>query len=269
MTRLLKRVISVGAIAVVAAGVLHAGPRFRGRFEANRACCQIPAARNVTVTLAEMLGIARYASEIGQDKWVLETMFPNVTNGYFLDVGSAHGTLVSNSWALERRGWTGICVDPFPIHMEGRTCQVFKEAVFSDPPRQMTFHTAGGLGGIADTLGAWNKVAQKAATVEFMTVTLRDILDRAQAPAFVHVVSLDIEGAEFEALQAFPFDRVRVGAWAIEHNREEPKRSNIKVLLAQHGYERVHVWHQDDFYAPTRTLFRQASETLERQAGGR
>jgi hypothetical protein len=59
---------------------------------------------------------------------------------------------------------------------------------------------------------------------------------------------MDIEGAELEALHAFPFDRYRVGAWTIEHNREEPKRSQIVELLASHGYRRVHSWHQDDYF---------------------
>ena len=79
---------------------------------------------------------------------------------------------------------------------------------------------------------------------------LDDILARAAAPQFIHFMSLDVEGAELEALRAFPFDRYRVGAWTIEHNREEPKRSQIVALLAQHGYLRVNEWHQDDFFVP-------------------
>jgi len=86
--------------------------------------------------------------------------------------------------------------------------------------------------------------------VNVRTVTLDDLLARAGAPQFIHFISLDIEGAELEALRAFPFDRYRVGAWTIEHNREEPKRSEIVTLLAQHGYRRVNEWHQDDFFVP-------------------
>ena len=73
----------------------------------------------------------------------LEKGFPGVTNGYFVDVGSGHGTIGSNSLGLELRGWTGICIDPFPIYMEGRTCRVFKEVVFSRPGLVMAFAQAG------------------------------------------------------------------------------------------------------------------------------
>ena len=79
---------------------------------------------------------------------------------------------------------------------------------------------------------------------------LDSILMRGNAPPFVHFISLDIEGAEYEALKAFPFDRVRVGAWVIEHNNEEPKRSNLKRLLESKGYIRSHTFKQDDFYLP-------------------
>jgi FkbM family methyltransferase len=217
-------------------------------FLENQRCCQLSIRRNLRVTLDEMSGRTAYPSEIGQDKWVLEKVFPGVTNGFFVDVGSGHGTIGSNTLALERRGWTGICVDPFPVHMEGRTCRVYQEVVFSEGGRVMDFRTAGGLGGIDDTLGAWNVKAARAPVVQFKTVTLDDLLARAKAPSFIHFVSLDIEGAELEALRGFPFDRYRVGAWTIEHNREEPKRSQIQALLASHGYERVHSWQQDDYY---------------------
>ena len=219
-------------------------------FLKNRRCCQLSFMRNLRVTLDELRGVTKYASEIGQDKWVLEKVFPEVTNGYFVDIGSGHGTIGSNSRTLEERGWKGVCIDPFPVHMEGRTCTVFKEVVYSKAGLIMAFHTAGGLGGIADTLGQWNEKAARAPTVNVTTVTLDDILTRAAAPRFIHFISLDVEGAELEALRSFTFDRYRVGAWTIEHNREEPKRSQIVALLAQHGYRRVIEWHQDDFFVP-------------------
>ena len=84
--------------------------------------------------------------------------------------------------------------------------------------------------------------ASRAPVVKLTTVTLEDILVRAAAPHLIHFVSLDIEGAALEALRAFPFERYRVAAWTIEHNREEPKRSQVAALLAAHGYRRVHEW---------------------------
>ena len=57
-------------------------------------------------------------------------------------------------------------------------------------------------------------------------------------PTFINFVSLDVEGLEYDVLQSWPFDKVRVGAWIVEHNNEEPKRANVVSLLKVHGYER-------------------------------
>jgi FkbM family methyltransferase len=251
-----RAVVVVLAVFVVVGGLgatsYSSAEPFITHFLANRECCAIPFMRNVSVTRAELRGERAYTGEIGQDKWVLETMFPDVTDGFFVDVGSGHGTIGSNTKTLERQGWKGLCIDPFPVYMEGRTCQVFKEVVFSEAGREMTFRAAKGLAGLEDTLGSWNTTAMRAPAVQFTTTTLDSVLTRGHAPAFVQFVSLDIEGAEYEALKGFPFDRVRVGAWAIEHNFEEPKRSDIKRLLESRGYVLSHTFKQDDFYAAAR-----------------
>lgn len=236
---------AVAVVLVVAAGTAAVQ---RERFLENRACCDLSVAQSLRVTLAEAVGLADFPSEVGQDKWVLERVFPRVRDGYFVDVGSSHGTIGSNSLALERRGWKGLCIDPFPMHMEGRTCEMLEEVVFGESGKVVDFHRAGGLGGVAGTLGAWNKTGAKAPVVSLRTVTLDELLRKSDAPPFIHFVSVDIEGAELEALRGFPFDRHRVGVWTIEHNREEPKRSQIRELLASHGYRHQRSWHQDDYY---------------------
>ncbi len=220
------------------------------QYQLNRQCCSVRWYRNVALSARQVLHRAHSYSQIGQDIWVTETAMPGLRDGYFLDVGSGDGTIGSNTKALEERGWKGICVDPFPTHMEGRTCQMFKEVVYSEAGKRMTFHMAGGWGGLTDTLGEWKAQAEQAPTVTFTTVTLADILKRGNAPQRIDYMSLDIEGAELEALRAFPFDRYRLGALDVEHNYEEPKRSQIETLMKNHGYTRVHSWMQDDFYTP-------------------
>ena len=253
MTNRSKLVVWVSAPPIVI-GVLTvsgiAGVRLGRRMLLNEMCCQIPARRNLVISVEELLGLKRFYSQTGQDKWVFEAIFPGVTDGFFLDVGSGDGTANSNSKSLEQKGWRGICIDAFPRKMEDRTCQVFKEAVFSEAGKRVTFRVPGDpdLGGIVDTLRRWKDITGAARAEEFTTVTLGDILERAKAPRFIHFVSLDIEGAELEALRGFPFDRYKIGALDVEHNWEEPKRSQIFSLLKSHGYKRVHSWEQDDFY---------------------
>jgi hypothetical protein len=84
--------------------------------------------------------------------------------------------------------------------------------------------------------------------VELTTTTLGDILDRAKAPNFIHYISLDIEGAELEALKGFPFSKYKVGAFTVEHAYVEPKRSQIRALLENRGCRFVRSAAQDDYY---------------------
>ncbi len=246
------RLLSVATLlALVALGSAYVGMKVGRQFERNRMCCQMPRARNVWFSVRELLGLETFPSQIGQDKWVLATMFPGVRNGFFLDVGSADGTVFSNTKALERHGWTGVCIDPFPTNMQDRTCQMLKEVIFSEAGKRMEFQTGSGIRGIWDTLGEFKDKAQEGRTVAFTTTTLADVLARTNAPRYIHFVSLDIEGAELEALKAFPFDTYTIGSMVVEHNYEGAKRSAIEALMKSHGYVRTHTWEQDDYYVPS------------------
>lgn len=248
--RFFQLAVSALVLLSVATAAGYFGMRVGRAFQLNQLCCQLAQRRNFEISVKETLGLAKFPSQIGQDVWVAERVYPGVTDGYFLDVGSADGFVNSNTWALEQRGWKGICVDPFPSHMEGRTCQLFQEAVDAEGGHKVQFAVAGELGGISNYLDRWKDKVKDSKTVELTTVTLGDILQRANAPSFIHFMSLDIEGAELQALRGFPFDHYHLGAIAIEHNNEEPKRTQIEELLKTKGYRRSHTWMQDDFYVP-------------------
>ena len=249
-----KAALSMIAVLLVAValGSGFVGLKLGVRYQMNAECCQLPLSRSLLVTAKEKLGLVTFYSQMGQDKWVSEEVFPGVKNGFFLDVGSGDGTLISNTKALEQKGWTGICIDAFPRNMQDRTCQIFKEVVSSKSGERVKFwaHTDG-WGGIIDETHPKDKMQKyNAPIVEFTTVTLADILERAKAPRFIHYVSLDIEGGEINALKGFPFDKYQIGALTVEHNYQEPKRSEIKALMESHGYKHVHTSDRDDFYVP-------------------
>ena len=245
---LIVTVILLATIAALSAGYMAF--KVRPIYDKNNQCCEIPRFTNFFFTFKEAVGLVTFNSGVGQDRWIVYEVFRGVKNGYFVDVGSSDGVIASNTKVLEDLGWSGICIDPFPKNMRSRTCRVFTEVVDSKAGRKVRFRKAGSLGGIEEYFGAtkeYNEVKQ-AQVVEFTTTTLEDILDRAKAPNFIHYISMDIEGAELEALKAFPFFKYKVGAFTIEHNFEEPKRSKIKALLESQGYRRVRFVGADDYY---------------------
>jgi FkbM family methyltransferase len=241
--------IAVVAFVCVSVASAYIGMRAGMRFRQNSECCRMPTRHNVILSFMEALGFQhQYYGENLQDKWVTETVFPGVHDGYFVDVGSGDGIRKSNTKLLEEKGWRGICIDPFPTNMQTRRCQVFKEVVYSERGRTVQFYLAGGQAGIGETLGRYRNTAAKEEIVEMTTVTLDDILARAGAPSYIHFMSLDVEGAELEALRGLSLDRYSIGALAIEHNYELSKQTEIRKLLSRYGYTRTHSWHQDDFY---------------------
>ncbi len=197
----------------------------------------------------DRLGLRRFYSQLGQDKWLIKKVFPGVRYGYFLDIGAADAKRSSNSKALENSGWYGTCVEPFPSGpWDSRRAQLFKEVVYSKAEEMVEFRAAGTLGGIEQHIDPWRKNVTRAPLVKMKTTTVGSILRRARAPKYIHYMSLDAEGAEWEIIRVFPFDRYRVGAMTIEHNREQPKRTQIRRLLESNGYRFVKEYRVEDWY---------------------
>lgn len=186
--------------------------------------------------LLEKMGLAKFYSQFGQDKWIIGKIFPGVKDGYFIDIGAGDAVILSNSKALEDLGWKGFAVEPFPTGWDKRKCQLFREVVSGKKGEIIPLKVGGSFGEVSQFINEYNKTVENNKTEEFVTTTIADLLERAKAPGFINYVSLDIDGGEYEVLKAFPFDEYKVGAWTIEHQFEEPKRSNIRKLLEQNGY---------------------------------
>jgi len=203
---------------------------------------------SVVLEVKDYLGLENFHSQLAQDKWIVGTVYPGVTDGYFVDIGCGHGVEHSNSKALEDLGWKGVAVDPFPTGWESRECLLFKEVVGSKKGEIVRFRKAGVFGGIDEHIDRYKADVETRPVIELTTTTIGDILERANAPSFIHYVSIDTEGSEFEILRTFPFSEYQVGAFTIEHNFEERKRERIRDLLEANGYRYVRQQYVDDWY---------------------
>ena len=117
-------------VAVSLGAGFFVGLKLGVRYQIDAECCQLPLSRSLRVTAKEKLGLVTFYSQTGEDKWVSEAVFPGVKNGFFLDVGSGDGTFISNTKALEQRGWTGICIDAFPRNMQDRAPAKFLKQLY-------------------------------------------------------------------------------------------------------------------------------------------
>lgn len=190
-------------------------------------------------------------SQFGADHWVLSQF---KTPGYYVDVGCHDGIDISNTYLLDKNGWKGICIDPFPKNFDKRTATVVKAVVYSSNDKEIEFDYSiedPGCSGIENELGAHKHRLYTTTTIQkhkFKTRTLESILDQYKVPKRIEYMNLDIEGAEYEALKVFPFEKYSFKLLTIEHNYEEPKRTLIRQLLESKGYTLNRSVHVDDWY---------------------
>jgi hypothetical protein len=169
-----------------------------------------------------------------------------------MDIGASDGEALSNTITLDMLGWPGVCVDPFPLNMHLRTCQVVRTAVSGDGLGR-EFATSDGeevLAGFVDSLGLHKNLVlgRSNRTIMLETMTPGTVLAATRLPATIGYVNLDIEGAELEVIQAWPWDQYQIGVLTVEHNFEEPKRTMIRDLLLANGMILVEQRFVDDWY---------------------
>merc|ERR1712187_682079 len=85
------------------------------------------------------------------------------------------------------------------------------------------------------------------------TRSLSSILSSAHpgghaVPRVIHYVSLDVEGAEYDVLQDFPFERYVPLSFTIEHHKREPRRTLMHQLLEGRGYVLERTVDFEDFF---------------------
>jgi hypothetical protein len=192
---------------------------------------------------------------------ILDQLFPR-GHGFFLEIGCWDGELISQTAYLEReRGWTGVCVDPFPRSFQNRTCQVVGRAISRDGSprtfRKVTIDRRYGgdvsyLSGFADRLSPIHLPVIEEfcdyADVQLETITLAQLDAEYHLPAHIDFLSVDTEGSDLEILESLDFQAHSFGAIMFEHNYEDWMRHCAQELLGRHGYQLYKALVIDDIY---------------------
>jgi len=211
---------------------------------------EYPLSTNIKASLWQLLHLDHSYSlaEGAQDRWIARWLMPGKRDGFYADVGSADGTISSDTKLPDELGWKGVCIDPFPAHMEDHTCQVFRQPVFSESGKKVTFRAAGELRGIDLSLGSHKAVAEEGRPVQLVTATLDEILDKAKAPRRIDYIEPRHRGGKPNALRGWSPEKHAVSAFTIETNGEADKREGLREFLESKGYVRVRSWATDDWY---------------------
>lgn len=206
-------------------------------------------------------------SQLLQDLWVVwELGFGR--EGVFVDVGAADGVFLSNSFLLERLGWTGLLVEPntnFHPHLtQARRAPLVPRALWSASGLDMTLRSVNDFLELSrlEAVEEPDDHEEEGRRASFQpqatsSVSLVDLLTEHGMPARIDYLSIDIEGSEYEALKGFDFDRFRFRCITVEHNHT-PMRDRLHALLEGRGYRRkwpeISGW--DDWYVSREVLER-------------
>ena len=149
-------------------------------------------------------------SQLGQELEVIK-FYNNKEYGFFIEIGASDGLELSNTYLLETKyKWKGICCEPIPKKFEklvkNRPNSIcYKEAVYSQSGLILPFDISNSydlLSGISDHIDKHKSTVDKDKTTVYVeTISLLDVLDKANAPSFIEYMSLDTEGSEFEIIK--------------------------------------------------------------------
>lgn len=199
-----------------------------------------------------------YASQAGQDQ-VIDRIFKGKRAGTFVDVGAYDGIIGSNSLFFEKwRGWSGVMVEPVASQRaraeQQRSFPCLPYAVAAENGHASFMAVTEGytqMSGLVDQYDTRMLARVRADprhTEEMITVETRTLSAILTEAGILHpdVISLDIEGGELAALEAFPFAQHRVQVWAIENNTAG---TGIANLMRAKGYHLIEFCGPDEIYA--------------------
>lgn len=157
----------------------------------------------------------------------------HVKDGVYIDVGGWDPEVDSVTRALYERGWRGIDIEPVPEFAEKfrqrRTRNEVVEAVVTDADvTEVVLHRFGGTGmsTIDDDHAARHE--QAGFSLEDITVAARrldDILTSSALPlGSIHLLKVDVEGAEEQVLRSIDLARWR--PWVLVVEATEPNSTN-------------------------------------------
>ncbi|SEE95443.1 methyltransferase, FkbM family [Rhizobiales bacterium GAS191] len=180
---------------------------------------------------------------------ILNRAFKEVGKGFYIDVGAADPEEWSVTKAFYDRGWRGINIEPEPAYAkrlrQARPRDVTLElAVGAEPGRMVINQIPGtGLSTFSEEFAARHAAAGYGGSrLEVEVATLADIC-RAQAPAEIHFLKIDVEGAEAQVLRGADFTRYRPFVILVEATEPMSQALNYHEadqILSAAGY--VFVW---------------------------
>lgn len=187
-------------------------------------------------------GMRRSYGQFGEDAYI-QSLFKHILKGTYVDVGSYHPVLYSNTYALYRAGWSGTAVDP--NHAMQRLFRIFRM-------RDTFVHAAVGAEGqhtyyrFSD--GAYNtfdateaEARKKNPRLTFLgeeKISLRPLSSIINGRS-IDFLNVDAEGKDVEILRSHDWQTFPKVIAVEDHafDVHVPRQSEVYAYLVDKGYK--------------------------------
>lgn len=188
-----------------------------------------------------------YYSQHGEDA-ILDLMFKDHQDGFFIEVGCIDGRRFSNTLTFEERGWKGMCIEAHAGYIDmlkkNRPNSIVCHCAAGETDEDAIFYAnaRGSLSTLDKTKEThWqNNYAPYFSGFEeqrVKKVRLSTLLDAYQISE-IDILSLDIEGYEVEALKGLDLFRHRPKAMVIESD-DLTHEAELDNLILPNGYTKA------------------------------
>ena len=176
---------------------------------------------------------------------VLWRALRTVERGFWIDVGAADPDELSVTRAFADRGWWGVNVEPNPVlfaRLAGaRPADVNLSVALAAEAGRRRFHLVGDTGLSSfdgDVARRHGQDGYELSELDVEVDTLAAICAR-HAPADIHFLKIDVEGAEAEVIAGGDWQRFR--PWIVLAEATAPLDDETREFLTGHGFKLIEV----------------------------
>ena len=170
-----------------------------------------------------------YFSEAGQDMLVKDNFFKNQKSGFFLEIGAFDGIEGSNCYHFEKfMNWQGIAVEASPSQFEklkkNRNCKLMNVAIGSENKQVEFYEVIEGftqMSGINNSnfKNSFERIKKNSKSkINKINIECKTFENLIPSDQIIDLLSIDIEGNEFDVLKSINFDKYQIKVIILENN---------------------------------------------------
>jgi FkbM family methyltransferase len=198
----------------------------------------------------------KFYSQNGED-YLLWSFFDGKTDGFYVDIGAFDGIHFSNTYAFERLGWDGICVEPnpeiFACCLRNRPKAICLNKACTGDPQQKTVRLfVDEMGLLSTSIIDANRIKdieyryrkrglefKGLNEIEVAACTIDEMLAQyGPKNGEIDFLSLDVEGGEIGLLESIDFHQHGIRIIVVEFDKTDEGKM-LQVLLKKGNYRFV------------------------------